>query len=118
VGRIVPSWTDNELSLTIEPTGAAAIRTTVFKNDSSRPLDRNRLTRVGLEGKYVARLTTPDGTDVGWMQVDVNPESATRVTADLPSNVPPALAAAAAEAVDNEVAYIYGQVVDVNPEHR
>ena len=35
--------------------------------------------------------------------------------ADLPASIQPALAAAAAAAVEDEVHYIYGNVIDVNP---
>jgi hypothetical protein len=67
VGRIVPSWNDDELMLSID------------------------------------------------MSVDVDPESATRFTGDLPSAIPAPLAAAAARAVDAEVDSTYDTVVDVDP---
>jgi len=118
VGRIVPSWKDNELMLSIEPTGGAAIRTSVFKRTScagSSALDRNISTREALEGTYVATLTDSDGATVGSMSVDIDPESATSFTGDLPSGIPAPLAAAAAQAVDAEVAFIYESVIDVSP---
>ena len=117
VGRIVPSWHDDEL-MSIEPTGRPAVRTTVFKRTScagSSALDRDTSTREALEGTYVATLTDPDGANVGSMTVDVDPESATTFTGDVPSAIPAPLAAAAAQAVDAEVAFIYESVVDVNP---
>ena len=49
------------------------------------------------------------------MSVDVDPESATSFTGELPSTMPAPLAAAAAQAVDAEVAFIYESVVDVSP---
>jgi len=118
VGRIVPSWKDNELMLSIEPAGGPAIRTTVFKRTAgagSSALDRDTSTREALEGTYVATLTDSDGATVGSMSVDIDPESATSFTGDLPSGIPAPLAAAAAQAVDAEVAFIYESVIDVNP---
>jgi hypothetical protein len=118
VGRIVPSWHDNELMLSIEPADGAAIRTTVFKRTScagSSALDRDTSTREALEGTYVATLTGADGANVGSMSVDVDPQSATSFTGDLPPGIPAPLAAAAAQAVDAEVAFIYESVIDVSP---
>jgi hypothetical protein len=118
VGRIVPSWSDNQLVLSIEPMGGPAIRTTVFERTSgggSGALDRDTSTREGLEGKYFATLTGADGANVGSMSVNVDPESATSFTGELPSTIPAPLAAAAAQAVDAEVAFICESVVDVSP---
>jgi len=118
VGRIVPSWKDNRLTLTIEPAGGTALRTSVFERTAggrTSALDRSTSTREGLEGSYRATITDADGKTVGWIGLDVDPEGATRFTGDLPSSVPPALAAAAAAAVDAEVDFIYGDVVDLAP---
>jgi len=115
IGRIVPSWKDGKLSLTIEPAGGAAVQTTVFKGASKGgALDRSKSTRIGLEGSYRATLQT-GGKDAGWLSVDVDPEGGTRFSGDLPASIPPALAAAAAAAVEDEVDYIYGNVIDVSP---
>jgi hypothetical protein len=119
VGRIVPTWKDNALELSIEPTDGPAIRTTVFERPSGGGrLERGKSTREGLEGTYRATVRAGDGKDVGWMSVDIDPEGGTRFAGDLPSTIPPPLAAAAAAAVDAEVASIYGNVVDVNPLRR
>jgi hypothetical protein len=120
IGRIVPSWSDDALRLTIEPAGGAAVQTTVFQRKSGggdAALNRHASTRAALEGAYRATLQTGGG-DVGWLGVDIDPEGATRFTGDLPAAIPPALAAAAAAAVDAEVDLIYGDVVDVSPLHR
>jgi hypothetical protein len=115
IGRIVPSWKDNQLSLTIEPAGGDAVQTTVFKRASGGgALDRRALTREAIEGSYRATLNAT-GKDAGWLSVDVSPEGGTRFSGDLPASIPPALAAAAAGAVEDEVHYIYGNVVDVSP---
>ena len=118
IGRIVPSWKDGRLSLTIEPAGGAAVQTTVFQRGSGADapaLDRSASTRSGLEGSYRATLHDTGGKDSGWLSVDVDPEGGTRFSGDLPATIPPALAAAAAAAVEDEVHYIYGNVIDVNP---
>jgi hypothetical protein len=121
IGRIVPSWDDNELRLTIEPAGGAAVRTTVFERASgggAAALDRGTSTRSALQGTYRATLHGSGGGDAGWLSVDVDPEGATRFSGDFPPAIPPALAAAAAGAVEGEVDFIYGNVVDVAPLRR
>ena len=55
---------------------------------------------------------------MGWLSVDIDPEGATQFSGDLPTAIPPALAAAAAAAVVGEVDFIYGNVVDVSPLRR
>src|SRR5207249_1432987 len=77
IGRIVPSWNDGELRLTIEPTGSAAVRTTVFERTSgggAAALDRGTATRVALQGTYRATLHATGGGDAGWLSVDIDPE--------------------------------------------
>jgi hypothetical protein len=121
IGRIVPSWKDGKLWLTIEPAGGAAVQTTVFERASGGggpALDRNTSTRFVLEGSYRATLHATGGKDTGWLSVDVDPEGGTRFSGDLPASIPPALAAAAAAAVEDEVDFIYGNVVDVGPLRR
>ena len=118
IGRIVPSWKDGKLWLTIEPAGSAAVQTTVFESGSGRgapALDRNMSTRFALEGSYRASLHTAGGKDAGWLSVDIDPEGGTRFSGELPASIPPALAAAAAAAVEDEVHFIYGNVIDVSP---
>jgi len=116
LGRIVPSWNDDELRLTIEPAGGAAVRTTVFEraSGSGAALDRGTSTRHALAGTYRATLHATGGGEVGWLSVDIDPEGATRFSGDLPPAIPPALAAAAAAAVEGEVDFIYANVVDVS----
>jgi len=115
VGRIVPAWKDGKLSLTIEPAGGAAVQTTVFQRASGGgALDRGASTREALEGSYRAALQA-GGKDAGWLSVDINPEGGARFSGDLPASIPPALAAATAAAVEDEVNYIYGNVIDVSP---
>ena len=116
IGRIVPAWKDGKLSLTIEPAGGGAVQTTVFQRASGGgALDRSASTREALEESYRATLHSAGGKDAGWLSVDVNPEGGARFSDDLPASIPPALAAAAAATVEDEVNYIYGNVVDVSP---
>ena len=121
VGHIVPSWKDGELTLTIEPAGGAAVQTTVFERVSgggTAALDRETSTSIALEGTYRATLHATGGGDAGWLGVDIDREGGTRFSGDLPAAIPPALAAAAAAAVEGEVDLIYGNVVDVPPLRR
>jgi len=121
VGRIVPSWINGALELTIEPAGGAAVQTTVFERvagGGASALDRDTSTSIELEGTYRATLHTTGGRDAGWLSVDIDREGATRFSGDLPPAIPPALAAAAAAAVDGEVDSIYASVVDIHPLRR
>src|SRR4029077_94706 len=73
IGRIVPSWEDDALRLTMEPAGGAAFRTDVCAREAgahSTPLNRGISTREALEGTYRATLRSPDGKDAGWLSVD------------------------------------------------
>jgi len=115
IGRIVPAWKDGKLSLTIEPAGGAAVQTTVFQRASGGgALDRHTSTWEALQGSYRATLQA-GGKDAGWLSVDVNAEGGARFSGDLPASIPPALAAAAAASIEDEVNYIYGNLSDVNP---
>jgi hypothetical protein len=121
IGRIVPSWNDNALSLAIEPAASDPVRTGAFERENGAglsTLSRNASTREDLEGSYRAGLRTAKVGDAGWLTVDVDPEGGTRFRGDLPRTIPPALAAAAAAAVDGEVDRIYGDVDDVSPLRR
>ena len=115
IGRIVPAWKDGKLSLTIEPAGGAAVQSTVFQRASGGgALDRHTSTWEALQGSYRATLQA-GGKDAGWLGVEVSPEGGARFSGDLPASIPPALAAAAAAAIEDEVNYIYGNLSDVNP---
>jgi hypothetical protein len=77
IGRIVPSWDDDALRLTIEPVGSAAIRTDLFASGGGRhgpTLNREISTRADLEGTYRATLRSDGGARTGWLSVQVDPE--------------------------------------------
>jgi len=113
IGRIVPAWKDGQLWLTIEPAGGAAVQTTVFQRASGGgALDRSTSTWEALHGSYRATLHDTGGKDAGWLSVDISPEGGARFSGDLPASIPPALAAAAAASIEDEVNYIYGNVID------
>ena len=121
IGRIVPSWDDQRLRLTIEPTGKAAVRTTFFSRSSDAgdvALDHSKMTRAALQGSYRATLKSTGDADAGWLSVEIEPDGGTRFSGDLPPDIPPALAAAAAAAIDGEVTRIYSSLDDVGPSHR
>jgi hypothetical protein len=97
------------------------VQTTVFERVSgggTAALDRETSTSIALEGTYRATLHATGGGDAGWLGVDIDREGGTRFSGDLPAAIPPALAAAAAAAVEGEVDLIYGNVVDVPPLRR
>lgn len=119
IGKIVPSWKDGQLELTIQPANGAAFRTGLFQRASGGgALNRGTSTWEALAGNYRATITAADGTTAGWMTLDVEPDGGTKFTGDLPPAIPLPLAAAAAAAVEGEVNYIYSNVVDRGPRGR
>src|SRR5262245_60753441 len=69
IGRVVPSYDDNRIQLTIEPAGGVAVRTTVFKREpgDGKGLGRGISTIAALHGTYRATLTpSAGGKEVGW----------------------------------------------------
>ncbi len=120
VGRIVPSWDGGSLRLSIQPAGVAPFQTDAFARGEPGPQNEATLTRgiatlAQLEGSYRAAVRTADGREVGWIAIRIDPEGATVLDGDLPAEIPPSLAAAAAAAADSEVTVIYQNLVDVAP---
>jgi len=120
IGRVVPSWDGDALRITIEPAGGKALKTDAFGRTGARPdtLSRTILTRGELEGTFQANLRSDDRGANGWLSVRIDPEGATRIEGDLPAGINPALAAAAAQAIDSEVDSIHQEISDVSPLRR
>jgi len=121
IGRVVPRWIDDTLHVTIEPTGHGAITSDVFARPGTRSaatLTREITTTEDLEGSYRTVLRGDGGASAGWLAVQIDPESATQFRGELPAGIPPALAAATAQAINDEIGSIYDGVVDVGPLHR
>ena len=120
IGRVVPSWDGDALRITIEPAGGPAVKTDAFGRTGARQdtLTRSIMTRGELEGTYLANLRSNDSGANGWLSVRIDPEGATRIEGDLPAGINPALAAAAAQAIDSEVDSIHQELSDVSPLHR
>jgi hypothetical protein len=121
IGRVVPSWDDDSLHVTIEPSGHDAISSGVFARPgtrSSATLTREISTTADLEGTYRTVLRGDDGVAAGWLAVQIDPEAATQFRGELPAGIPPALAAATAQAINDEIGSIYDGAVDVGPLHR
>jgi hypothetical protein len=121
IGRIVPFWEGDALRLTIEPAGSPATRTGIFGltgTGRAATLTRNISTRAELEGTYRTILRSDGSGPDGWLSVHIDPEGATRFEGDLPPTIPPAFAAPAVGAIDNEVDIIHGDLADVRPLNR
>src|SRR5262245_15369174 len=121
IGRVVPRWIDDTLHVTIEPTGQSPISSDAFARPgtrSSATLTREISTTADLEGTYRTELHGDGGGAAGWLAVQIDPESATQFHGDLPAKIAPALAAATAQAISDEIGSIYDGVVDVSPLHR
>jgi len=97
------------------------VRSTAFERASgggAATLDRSTSTREALGNLPRPPCRTSEAETRVWLSVEIDPEGATRFSGDLPHAIPPALAAAAAAAVEGEVDFIYGNVVDVSPSRR
>ncbi|HEV7731833.1 MAG TPA: hypothetical protein VGR62_06710 [Candidatus Binatia bacterium] len=121
LGRIVTSWTDDEIILSIEPAGGVAMRTSPFARASAggptSALDRDIATREALAGTYRATFLTGDG-ESGWLSLDVDRDGVTTWTGDVPAAISPALAAAAAAVVVGEVDLISRSISAAAPRRR
>ncbi len=121
LGRVVTSWTDDEIVLSIEPAGGGAVRTTPFARASTggptSALDRDIFTREALEGTYRATFLTGDG-ESGWLSVDIDRDGVTTWSGDVPPAISPALAAAAATLVVGEVDLISRNIDAAVPRRR
>jgi len=120
IGRVLPSWDGDVLRITIQPAGGPALKTDAFGRTGARQdtLSRGILTKGELEGTYRANLRSDDSGANGWLSVSIDPEGATRIEGDLPAGINPALAAAAAQAIDSEVDSIHQELADVPAVHR
>lgn len=112
LGRIEPSWDNNAIRLTFRPADGAPIQSGRFHRVDHGAglsvLTRADQDRIDLEGAYRAWLRTPDGRDVGWLSLVVGEAQPGHVMYEgvLPPNIDDGMAAAAAEALGSEIAFI------------
>ena len=118
-GEVQPSWDDGAVRLAIRPTGGELLRTRSFRSVETTSglslLTRNAQTTLDMRGTYRSDLRDADDGVVGWLQVHVWEPSGRHVyEAVFPDGFPTADAAAAALALDSEVAWIRRWVLDAN----
>jgi len=103
-GEVVSDWEAGAIRLTLFAPDGVVLRTDPFVARDGRPLARTASTARGTPADDVFRATLRDahGGDVGWLRV----RSPRVYDAVLPAAVDDALAAAAAVALDIEVAWI------------
>src|SRR5262245_57447881 len=118
-GQVQPSWDDGAIRLTIRSTTGETLRTRTFRAIETTSglslLTRNAQTTLDMRGTYRSDLRDASDQVVGWLQVHVWEPSGRHVyEAVFPEGFPTADAAAAALALDSEVAWIRRFVLDVN----
>lgn len=119
VGRIEPSWDDNAIRLTIEPSGNPSIRTDLFRREDVgggvSVLSRLAQLSIDVPGTYRATLHAADGSPVGWFRVRLGLHQASPAMFDavFPVGLDEGLAAACAVALGSEVDWIEDHTIDV-----
>jgi hypothetical protein len=120
LGEVRPSWDDGAIRLTLAPADGPAATTDVFAREGGGTgpavLSRRATLSVDLRGTYRATVRDPAGAPVGWLRVQMtrNGPVAAGYDAVLPPACGGALAAAAAAALDDEIASIERQALDVH----
>jgi len=120
VGRVVPSWKDDAIRLTIEPIGHRALHTGPFVRDDQTAgpstLTRDAALSTDVEGGYRAEVQYPDGSHAGWLGVRIgeHQRSPEIYEAVLPASVDEGLATASAAALDQEVDWIQDNTFGVH----
>ena len=108
-GQVQPSWDDQAIRLTIRSTTGETLRTRSFRaveiTSGLSLLSRNAQTTLDMRGTYRSDLRDASDRVVGWLQVHVwEPFGWQVYEAVFPDGYPIADAAAAALALDSEVA--------------
>jgi hypothetical protein len=112
LGRIVSSWTDQAIRLSIEPKGKPVVKSDVFRSGVGSGqilLSRDATMALDLKGAFTSPLIGADGKPVGWLRVRINGIGATSYEGAMPTSVPDPMAAAAVAALQHEVDWIASQ---------
>ncbi len=119
VGDVRPEWEDGAIRLTLASRDGPPLRTDVFGREGAAAgpsvLTRAVSTVLDVRGTFRAPVRDPAGAAVGWLRVRIGPylEAPRLYDGVLLASVPPALAVAAAVALDGEVDWIEDHAVNV-----
>lgn len=119
VGTIRPTWENNTIRLTIEPSHGEPLRSEVFEREDVgggiSELSRLAQQNIDLYGTYRAALRTADGKAAGWLRVSVGlrQPAHTIYEAVFPPEIDEGLAVATTEALGAEIDWIEGHAYDV-----
>ena len=104
--EVLSSWDGGAIRLTLLPEHGGPLQTDPFRGEG--PVGGRVLTRTSSpSGTYRAIVRETDGSEAGWLRVDVGSETLPRIyDAILPDRVDDALAAAAAAVLDAELNWI------------
>jgi hypothetical protein len=120
LGEIRPSWDDGAIRLALVPRDGPALTTDTFAREGRGVgpgrLSRNARLDIDLRGTYRATLRDASGAPVGWLRVRTTRSGPVAAAYEgvLPADYGAELAAAAAVALDAEIAWIERQTIDVH----
>jgi hypothetical protein len=112
IGRVVSSWDDQAIRLSIESKGKPVATSEVFRSGVGSGqilLSRDATMALDLKGAFTSPLLGPDGKPVGWLRVRINGIGATSYEGAMPPAVTDPMAAAAVAALQHEVEWIGSQ---------
>jgi hypothetical protein len=112
LGRVVSSWQDQAVRLSIEPKGQPVVTSEAFRSGVGSGqilLSRDATMALDLKGAFTSPLLGADGKPVGWLRVRINGIGATSYEGAMPKGVSDAMAAAAMAALQKEVEFITNQ---------
>jgi hypothetical protein len=111
LGRVVSSWQDQAVHLSIEPKGQPVVTSESFRSGVGSGqilLSRDATMALDLKGAFTSPLLA-GGKPVGWLRVRINGIGATSYEGAMPKGVSDAMAAAAMAALQREVDFIANQ---------
>ncbi len=108
LGRVVSSWQDQAVRLSIEPKGQPVVTSESFRSGVGSGqifLSRDATMALDLQGAFTSPLIGAGGKPVGWLRVRIDGD-ATSYEGAMPKGVSDAMAAAAMAALQHEVEFV------------
>lgn len=112
IGKVVSTWEDQAIRLSIEPKGRPTVTSEVFRSGVGSGqilLSRDATMALDLKGAFTSPLLGADGKPVGWLRVRINGIGATSYEGAMPPGLSDAMAAATVAALQHEVDWIASQ---------
>lgn len=113
LGRVVSSWVEQSVRLSIEPAGGPVVTSDAFRSGVGSGqilLSRDATMALDLQGAFTSPLLGADGKPVGWLRVRIDGAGATAFEGAMPPGMSDAMAAATIAALQREVDAIASQI--------